>query len=124
MRISDWSSDVCSSDLGAALAKADRRAMDDGGVDRGDGVEPQAQPFGRVDTHIVEQDVGGADQLRERRLPLGSLEVDGQHALVAIVVQEQRAARRPDGLGVTRDRSEEHTSDLQSLVTISYVTDW
>src|SRR3546814_8930635 len=88
MRISDWSSDVCSSDLGA-------REVEEGLVD--------------------------GQRLDQRR--------EGQHAL----------ADRAPGLGVFRHlgaddhrvgtglqrlehrhRSEEHTSELQSLMRISY----
>src|SRR3546814_8760685 len=92
MRISDWSSDVCSSDL--AVADAD--------------------PF---DLHPGDQHVGqsgaqhrpGADR---RRL--------GVAAIVAVLgsPDRRRRARRPP-LQDAR-RSEEHTSELQSLMRISY----
>src|SRR3546814_6493289 len=86
MRISDWSSDVCSSDL---LRPRDRLAGD------------------------------------ERRLGEGRIEpVDDREAL-----DERRAVdleRRHESLRVARQivlavlRSEEHTSELQSLMRLSY----
>src|SRR3546814_6392703 len=79
MRISDWSSDVCSSDLDVAPAR---------GADRGG-------------------DTGLENQVAERAHSLG-----------------RRAFIGRAGPGVERDqidlRSEEHTSELQSLMRISY----
>src|SRR3546814_4391691 len=81
MRISDWSSDVCSSDL-----CRDRLGL------RGDGRGRQAGAWQR-DEHDV------------RRRPRGQ---GRPHARVA-----PRGRRRTS-------RSEEHTSELQSLMRISY----
>src|SRR3546814_7828404 len=105
MRISDWSSDVCSSDLqdsavheealAALLDDADwaSRAAD-AQVDRLhgvlDGTAPAAQPAG-------ENDVA---------------------ASTLAVFREARELRRTHGAGAIR--SEEHTSELQSLMRISY----
>src|SRR3546814_8139776 len=75
MRISDWSSDVCSSDLDEAAAAARKAA-----------------PFAEV---VVE--------------PFGDIWLrDTAPILVS------------DGTGRDFDRSEEHTSELQSLMRISY----
>src|SRR3546814_7551333 len=79
MRISDWSSDVCSSDL-------DRR---------------QASPRCRR-VHV-----GGA-QVRPDERP----DVDGRAS--GLETLRDRSGRR------ARWRSEEHTSELQSLMRISY----
>src|SRR3546814_8725214 len=88
MRISDWSSDVCSSDLIAEgdVIEADRPARRLGHRDRGGG---------RLD---------GAARLQEVEQPLGRAggPLDVAHHL---------------GKGA---RSEEHTSELQSLMRISY----
>src|SRR3546814_8703815 len=100
MRISDWSSDVCSSDLDLAIAlvvagEADAagRRRDDlasGACDDGDAA--RAHP---AFVHLAQPRDDSPD--------------DGQ----AI-----GAAYRPHGLGDRR--SEEHTSELQSLMRISY----
>src|SRR3546814_7162028 len=81
MRISDWSSDVCSSDL-PALSKR-------GSKPRGLGPVAQACRAGR--------------RWRERRKPIRSAE-------------EYRRLRPC----CSSHRSEEHTSELQSLLRISY----
>src|SRR3546814_2545470 len=99
MRISDWSSDVCSSDLvGAALAVAvvavHRAAR---GVDR-DLVVVHAQP--------VALRIGVVEQARLQHLV--RRRADARH----------QVARRERGL--LDVRSEEHTSELQSLMRISY----
>src|SRR3546814_1675928 len=96
MRISDWSSDVCSSDL-----LFDRR------------VEPGA-PF--LDMTIEVRFDG------ERQRPLLAKRVEGgRRDEVAIEIAELAASRDPY---VSRSqplpRSEEHTSELQSLMRISY----
>src|SRR3546814_10186570 len=81
MRISDWSSDVCSSDLR-------------GGTD--------------VEDHLVGGDLVDVDGARRR---IGR-ELLCHHDVIG---QMDRAARGVGGL-----RSEEHTSELQSLMRISY----
>src|SRR3546814_7380974 len=100
MRISDWSSDVCSSDLGGDDA-IDHRIVDPGGESRDD--------RGDVVLH---------DRTIRKRVP-GSLDPCGQNITRTIV---RRGACV--GYGENRDpdweRSEEHTSELQSLMRISY----
>src|SRR3546814_4303032 len=98
MRISDWSSDVCSSDLidlpdCGGGGETDRRQQIAPAVvgafrDRAQTVDGEAQALGRV--------VGKAVHL-------------------VLDVPAQRLDRRCD-----RSRSEEHTSELQSLMRISY----
>src|SRR3546814_8455859 len=96
MRISDWSSDVCSSDLDL-LAFEDRIAHPLGNLGDAVGVEieaerilPRHQPaFGRL--------------VRQMELP--ALAVFEQ-AIAAMIADDRR--------------SEEHTSELQSLMRISY----
>src|SRR3546814_5171087 len=101
MRISDWSSDVCSSDLEA-----------DGIVVAGTALDPPGVVLLGV------QDAGAGAH------PLGQARVD--HALVALgVLVHEGALKHPgDDLHVTvrmgLERSEEHTSELQSLMRISY----
>src|SRR3546814_2875999 len=100
MRISDWSSDVCSSDLftnsgvdqGHALAQAFAHRTFDAGVPHH---YRALAEVGRHDFRVATQEVA---ELRQRRgLLIG---VHGGHDLVK--------------------RSEEHTSELQSLMRISY----
>src|SRR3546814_9039706 len=89
MRISDWSSDVCSSDLDCySTAKGARKRTADIGV--------------ALET--VEATVGDIASSFERFRRLRSDEVD---RAAGRVLPEQR-------------RSEEHTSELQSLMRISY----
>src|SRR3546814_2741954 len=95
MRISDWSSDVCSSDLG------DRRHVPRDTV---------AAPCERN----LEQAL--ADWLRQpsgRARPAGR---SGQEYWVKAIQIGQAARLAP----APRRRSEEHTSELQSLMRITY----
>src|SRR3546814_4201922 len=89
MRISDWSSDVCSSDLGVAVG---------GDPPAGDGVDP-ASTVGGMET--------GVFGVRNQR--------DG-------IAEAVLGEGVPDGGGVCGHavRSEEHTSELQSLMRSSY----
>src|SRR3546814_3667071 len=79
MRISDWSSDVCSSDLGP---------------------------------------VTGADVFRTMYCETEPMPFLGDVMLWAILAAMNRAERPP--FAVDPARSEEHTSELQSLMRISY----
>src|SRR3546814_1157933 len=129
MRISDWSSDVCSSDLGhaeqadAELAAVRRRRGATG-----------------IDLHLAEKVLGaasrrgavtiewtGVDQLTAWRYGLAmatGVEIpDKLYATVAPWVTGWRAqspmlsaAER----AVPAQRSEEHTSEIQSLMRISF----
>src|SRR3546814_8686042 len=89
MRISDWSSDVCSSDLTAELHAADWSGRRHGRIDAGGNAG--RGPGGRRD-----------DRRTARRLR------------AQLRDHEQGS---PCGAAV---RSEEHTSELQSLMRISY----
>src|SRR3546814_5533884 len=131
MRISDWSSDVCSSDLCsrtfghgrsnsirfaqnpgcASLARATGYGLRAGGVQRstvrtghhrdgrgaGDGATPRTRPMERV------------SGLRQTRV---------------LCVHLTSSSSNREGVSPTRpdcpSRSEEHTSELQSLMRISY----
>src|SRR3546814_9064992 len=91
MRISDWSSDVCSSDLRAADAHHDCPG-------------PHLDREREGDRPIVRNDI--VTQRRGIALPL-----EGLHDV----------AHGDDGLAARLGpRSEEHTSELQSLMRISY----
>src|SRR3546814_7135285 len=101
MRISDWSSDVCSSDL--------RRSGDVPGGDRRSLEADQLQlpDFpGRSAGDPALAHRGGGDRRRGAAAPL----LD--HRLPAALADDLLPHRR--------QRSEEHTSELQSLMRISY----
>src|SRR3546814_2141414 len=110
MRISDWSSDVCSSDLlGLSLA---READDEGGADG----EVRADRTPALDAF---------KRLVYRTRPLHQL----QHARAGVLerdVEVRQQRRHAVGVALRHqrddvvDRSEEHTSELQSLMRISY----
>src|SRR3546814_7913313 len=101
MRISDWSSDVCSSDLFAAIV---------GGGDVGQAANTRAR---RGAVGIIDLHAGDARQRFGR----------GHVGQLADILGDDRI---DDLVGVLLDRlrrcesSEEHTSELQSLMRISY----
>src|SRR3546814_3102170 len=97
MRMSDWSSDVCSSDLRNRGGKV-RRIAGRAGVEDRRHARPQA-------SHAEDEQV---DRVGDERQPDNDLE--GPRP------QQQPHARS----GQHADRSEEHTSELQSLMRISY----
>src|SRR3546814_5279454 len=118
MRISDWSSDVCSSDLV-------RERLGDEGVgaqaQRGVAV-PLLAPGGQHEDRQVAQ-------TRLPAHPLQHLEtaVRRQHDVedenvgrLAQQAAHRRVAIEGGGDGPALARSEEHTSELQSLMRISY----
>src|SRR3546814_1393142 len=104
MRISDWSSDVCSSDLHREVADRRQRADQQRQEARGRGCRRQHQ----TETCAID------DPARTRRAllqpcPAERIEIRGQQ------IDRVRQAERDD-----QRRSEEHTSELQSLMRISY----
>src|SRR3546814_7404622 len=95
MRISDWSSDVCSSDLISAIQP-------------GQAIKTvfRSQPL--FVRHLTPKEIAEADAV-----PLGDLR-DPQ------TLEERTAEGKKEWLITMGVRSEEHTSELQSLMRISY----
>src|SRR3546814_3460502 len=113
MRISDWSSDVCSSDLPQGNFRADGKELLVGGdvfpevaeVLGGEGMAVRpAMPLAQLQGETAA--VLDLQPLQDVRHDLERLVV-GHQARVAVDVQKAH-------------RSEEHTSELQSLMRISY----
>src|SRR3546814_5910432 len=115
MRISDWSSDVCASDL-AGEVDVVGRAETTGPVEaqRGLRVELERQALG-----IAIEDAG------QTAYP-GRVALRGEAQAFDARVRGQRAAADAGNGDIVQDRvrpgvrSEEHTSELQSLMRISY----
>src|SRR3546814_4873353 len=98
MRISDWSSDVCSSDL--QPGKAFRR----------DGQPALAQPVAdRVPVGVAEVEADADPAVAE----IG-------RAVITIGVHLDQRRLLVGAADLDQQRSEEHTSELQSLMRISY----
>src|SRR3546814_3961942 len=102
MRISDWSSDVCSSDLGVVCRATSLRPCDRHRLAHG--------PGGLRPRHAVER-----GHPRER-LPRGRYP-SGCWSRIWPALRGRGARVRPP---CRAPRSEEHTSELQSLMRISY----
>src|SRR3546814_2682452 len=106
MRISDWSSDVCSSDLGHISVDAGAaKALAGGNSLLPAGVLTVAGEFARGDVVDIKDETGHV-------VARGLSEYDSVDAIKIIGCRSEEIARI---LG----RSEEHTSELQSLMRIS-----
>src|SRR3546814_5533426 len=107
MRISDWSSDVCSSDLGQAEHAPGilARAAEPVGVE---GVADQ-QADQRADQRIGPEQRRAGEEAEDFSVPA----VHGE-------ILSPPLEGEGDKLGAPAARSEEHTSELQSLMRISY----
>src|SRR3546814_3237108 len=129
MRISDWSSDVCSADLGAVClaihASAPRRQAPQGLRGKNQGPGEAATPRGQAARKDNRADCGPG--------PSSRLIPECGPSLESRLLLELDAARRRDPRSGNRAahrcrfrqlqvlrRSEEHTSELQSLMRISY----
>src|SRR3546814_4969047 len=120
MRISDWSSDVCSSDLGvdpAGRHEVQRLAdavgkvlilLEHGGATH----EIQRPGVDLVQIGIAALREGAQQVERRRRLRIGP-DLALRIGLAALRLE-------PDVVDDVAARSEEHTSELQSLMRISY----
>src|SRR3546814_10249239 len=127
MRISDWSSDVCSSDL---TVRTDRKTWQDKGRHgreprdrfpgltrsdrtsrRGTENDPAHADAARIKCCKRRQRVADRDQIGARHEERGQGE--RRHPVKHRMAFIKRHHRTPD-------RSEEHTSELQSLMRISY----
>src|SRR3546814_2256739 len=101
MRISDWSSDVCSSDL----------PLRQHHVEQFHSLAPVAGPFGGQDAASAQRPPPAQIGQRQRRRDGIAGGRCGGYPVDRAEIDRGAARRR---------RSEEHTSELQSLMRISY----
>src|SRR3546814_8333774 len=131
MRISDWSSDVCSSDLGRVRARRRARRRPPAQHDAPSTRVHPLRWFNRPDGPST---VRSDELLRRVSPPAGDLLLDPSEHRRPFVLSARRMVsdtirralwclgaplrtRRAGGAG---ERSEEHTSELQSLLRLSY----
>src|SRR3546814_9536777 len=106
MRISDWSSDVCSSDLVVQVRRRETAAVE----------RHQRTQFGRDDRNDVQhhplRTVAGFEEAFDNLQPLDDL--------LRLQLRLGRGQFFEELYLLALQRSEEHTSELQSLMRISY----
>src|SRR3546814_4561276 len=113
MRISDWSSDVCSSDL-----RIDPRPESLAGATPDICIHRRTKAARQTGGGLADRcHAGGGDGIRQPIVRGGDRRmVDLDEAVVSHCPSPPRPVRQ----GWRRHRSEEHTSELQSLMRISY----
>src|SRR3546814_1651438 len=116
MRISDWSSDVCSSDLGAVAVGFDGAAFQSKINILPRTVEKHLRLVEGLDQAIVAAGL-------ELAAPAGEAEIEQAEA-VAVAQGDRAGVAQPGVVVFDREeldpRSEAHTSEFQSLMRISY----
>src|SRR3546814_3510143 len=112
MRISDWSSDVCSSDLNLFAAIEAKRSPDAARLLFGLGI----RHVGAVTARDLLKGLGAIDRLPGKAAELYAWLVDNPQ--VEGESDGKFAARKLDAIKAIR--SEEHTSELQPLMRTSY----
>src|SRR3546814_3650669 len=106
MRISDWSSDVCSSDLLADI-ETERQSW--------------ARRADEAKTHLAELEERLAATAAEIETLAGiPVALAEKRAALSELIDAAEARRRAAADTLAQGRSEEHTSELQSLMRISY----
>src|SRR3546814_5732953 len=120
MRISDWSSDVCSSDLlRLDQLRRVRRHGDRGGGDGG--LAARIEPAQLVGVPAIRSLEGQGAADAEFGAPVRARDREQQARVVAAWIVDRAAEREVMGSHVwILLRSEEHTSELQSLMRSSY----
>src|SRR3546814_6382154 len=117
MRISDWSSDVCSSDLDENLVIGAQSIAEAVAVDDHRRVHEHVHMA--PEAPLVVDDVGAQQRLpredtRQHFAHTRAVDLERRRIEMALQVRGEGDARH------RRTRSEEHTSELQSLMRISY----
>src|SRR3546814_4905226 len=118
MRMSDWSSDVCSSDLGSGLPMACLLAGGDIGgavVDRGTIGVAWPTALGAPSALIL-----GAGEVEAPAPVVGTAQLVIDEAIDGLVADDPAAFFLGQTPRHQLGRSEEHTSELQSLMRTSY----
>src|SRR3546814_2309706 len=140
MRISDWSSDVCSSDLKSTLARlvagaiacdqceiridgAERSQWDGDALAAHIGYMPQQLSLfaGSIRDNIARFADPDADERIDADV-IAAAQLCGAHGMILRLPQGYDTMLGWGGMGLSmgQTRSEEHTSELQSLMRISY----
>src|SRR3546814_4476820 len=123
MRISDWSSDVCSSDLvlgphGFRSARERRLGFEDA-LKAADIALPRS--LIADGNYTFESGIVAAERLLDLMpRPTAIFSSNDEMAAGVVHAARQRGLDIPRDLSVIGFRSEEHTSDIQSLMRISY----
>src|SRR3546814_7321660 len=107
MRISDWSSDVCSSDLRMVGSSHKWTGLPSRSSHEGDGHATTTSPHCRRACHYGEHRVHAIAAIA------------GPRNKPTVAARGCSGARRAESVA-SDGRSEEHTSELQSLMRISY----
>src|SRR3546814_1742814 len=132
MRISDWSSDVCSSDLfgrrtgvpasgpirkrAASIRRGTLPLPDEMGRTSGNGI-PTSLPIPFAGGAARRENASRAGNGRQQRIFGGQIFIDPFSAALAPQARHLHPAKGCGGIGKDADiRSEEHTSELQSLM--------
>src|SRR3546814_3311267 len=113
MRISDWSSDVCSSDLNNVFYVLVANELMDAGDNRFD--ELLAQIEG-----LPDRSFGDVSEIVLHAADVCYFNDISRSPERAVELRRRLVARASKLRYWNRDRSEEHTSELQSLMRISY----
>src|SRR3546814_9728956 len=115
MRISDWSSDLCSSDLDEELPALRLRVSPTSAawsvLKRIPGGPMSRVLIGKAD------DVAAGEARKLARIRIGEMQ---QGVDPNVAKRQRKADAERSGMTLAQGRSEEHTSELQSLMRSSY----
>src|SRR3546814_7712076 len=115
MRISDWSSDVCSSDLPSPMVGTDANRQTEIEVDAT--TRLRAWRADDLDSLLLHADGEQVSRGTSDRFPFPYTRADGEAFLAGHVVDLDAPVF---AIEIAGQRSEEHPSELQSLMRISY----
>src|SRR3546814_10637297 len=122
MRISDWSSDVCSSDLQIRRLSPPRA---DGAIAVRHFLRSMEAVTSALGEKIIHRAIDRVGRLPRHEMP-AARNLDDRHAgdevvhAVEVARRQRDIVERPDHQRRDGARSEEHTSELQSLMRNSY----
>src|SRR3546814_5450033 len=121
MRISDWSSDVCSSDLRSSSNVYNQSLLSS--IIEADGEAGAKEWAQGVVDNLARKPVGGdTDQIRGIGAGECEVAVANSYYFVRLMAdpEEKALVDKVGWVFPNQERSEEHTSELQSLMRISY----
>jgi hypothetical protein len=116
-RLDQWVEDRLAG-VGSGIAEAGDRGVDDAGPDRSGVLVSQPQPLDHAGAEVLQHHIGPGDQPFQGGQAIGMLQIEGDRALVAVVIEERGGKPAPAGRDMAAVVTDARHLDLDHVSTL------